>query len=45
MADGLSETPTASIRTKRGLASASGVTSRSFSAEMVRAPRPFICSK
>ena len=42
---GLSVTPTASIKTKRVLASASGVTARRSVLLIERTPRPFICSK
>ncbi len=40
-----SVTPTASTMTKRVLAVASGVTAWKSAGAMVRAPRPFICSK
>ena len=40
-----SVTPTASTMTKRVFAVASGVTAWKSAAGMVRAPRPFICSK
>jgi hypothetical protein len=41
----LSVTPTASTSTKRVFSSASGVTWRNCVGVIVRAPRPFICSK
>ena len=40
-----SQTPTASTMMKRSLERALGVTTRSLSGEMMRTPRPFICSK
>ena len=40
-----SVTPTASTSTKRVFSVASGVTDWKVAGSMVRAPRPFICSK